>query len=124
MHPLVANPSLGCVSRYCPSTLYGELVRGLHTRLLGGNRELTHLGADNECAATIDTLLHSPLSYTTVRELGDARCVEAVRALTLRVCNTATDATAARLVQKQLAQALLRWSLLREDSTPIEGASV
>ena len=53
-----------------------------------------------------------------MRELGDARCVEAVRALTLRVCNTATDATAARLVQKQLAQALLRWSLLRRTPPP------
>ena len=57
------------------------------------------------------------MSYATVRNLGDTACIDAVRALTLKVCASAEsgDAVAARIAQKQLGTALLRWVLLRED---------
>ena len=52
-----------------------------------------------------------------MRELGDAACIDAVRALTLRVCATAEAGCEeeARQAQKRLANALLRWVLLRDD---------
>ena len=69
------------------------------------------------CAEAIDTLLLKPMSYDTVRTLGDAACIDAVRALTLRVCAASDqhDPAEARRAQKRLGTALLRWMLLRED---------
>jgi len=103
---------------YCPSTLYAALNADLPLRLSGDDRARMRSVTGEDCATTIDMLLHSKLSYETVRGLGDAKCVEAVRALTLRACNTAQEATTSRLVQKQLAQVLLRWSLLRAEAPP------
>ena len=78
----------------------------------------------DECTETLNTLLKGPLSYQTVRSVGDARAIDAVRSLTLRVCNAAAaeDDVASRIAQKDLAQALLRWTLLRDDGTrPLGG---
>lgn len=102
---------------YSPSSLYGDLVAAM-SRPIGEDerRQLTSVTPE-ECERTIETLLRAPMSYATVRALGDAACIDAVRALTLRVLSTANagDATASRIAQKQLGSALLRWCLLRDD---------
>ena len=71
------------------------------------------------CQQTIESLLRGQLSYKTVRDLGDARCVDAIRALTMRVVAAADrveeDPNTARVAQKELASAVLRWVLLRAD---------
>ena len=56
------------------------------------------------------------MSHETVEALGDENCMEAVRALTLRVTNAivAGDEAAQRITQKQLATAVLRWVILRD----------
>ena len=101
---------------YSPSSLYNHLSEAVAAPL--GERERAGLTsiAPLDCQATIDTLLRAPMSYATVRGLGDTKCTDAVRALTMRVCTTAEagDATASRIAQKQLASALLRWVLLRD----------
>lgn len=101
---------------YCPSSLYNALSADLPSRLSESEHQRMASTNLSECATTIDELTVQSLSVETVRKLGDAKCIDAVRALTLRACTTVGDATAARLVQKQLAQVLLRWTLLREDS--------
>lgn len=102
---------------YSPSSLYSTLFGHAGTRLTGRDREQMGTVAPAECTETVGTLLRGPLSYETVRSIGDARAIDAVRALTLRVCNAASaeDAVASRNAQKDLAQVLLRWVLLRDD---------
>lgn len=102
---------------YSPGTLYSALYGSVAEPLEAGERSgLTTVHPD-ECMRTIDTLLMNQLSYSSVRELGDAACIDAVRALTLRVCATAEAGCEedSRQAQKRLANALLRWVLLRED---------
>ena len=71
------------------------------------------------CAEAIKTLLLKSMSYNTVRALGDAACIDAIRTLTLQVCAASEqhDAVEACRAQKRLAKALLRWMILREDTT-------
>ena len=105
---------------YCPSSLYNTLSRSLGSRLDETERAAMSSARPEACRETVDALLHGPLSYATVRDLGDAKCVDAVRALTLNVCNassTGINSDAARTSQKELASALLRWVLLRYDKT-------
>ena len=106
---------------YCPSTLYNALSADLPSRLSASEHERMASTKQSDCAATVEALTVKPLSVDTVRQLGDAKCIDAVRALTLRACNSAGDATAERLVQKQLAQVLLRWTLLREEKARAPG---
>ena len=104
---------------YSPSSLYNQLSSSVATPLddsdLKGLTSVTPL----ECQNTIDTLLRAPMSYATVRALGDSKCIDALRTLTLRVCSTAADGdeVSSRIAQKQLATVLLRWALLRDDGT-------
>ena len=104
---------------YCPSSLYNALNTSLGDRLDAEERASLGSVEPEVCQATIETLLRGPLSYKAVRDLGDAKCVDAIRALTLRVCAAADTAaettTASRVAQKELAGALLRWVLLRAD---------
>jgi len=106
-----------CSAWYSPSSLYNDLQSSVGAQLADKERESLSSVTPSKCAQTIDTLLHAPMSYATVRNLGDTACIDAVRALTLKVCATADqgDAVAARIAQKQLGTALLRWVLLRED---------
>lgn len=106
---------------YCPSTLYNALSADLPSRLSASEHERMAFTNQSDCAATVEALTVKPLSVDTVRQLGDAKCIDAVRALTLRACDSAGDATAERLVQKQLAQVLLRWTLLREEQACAPG---
>lgn len=111
---------------YSPSTLYIDLNASLGQTLAPEDKSNLTTVAPGECEQTIATLLRAPLSYATVRGLGDAKCIDAVRALTLRVCATGEsgDPMASRIAQKQLASALLRWCLLREDGPPGGAESV
>lgn len=54
--------------------------------------------------------------YDTVKTLGDELCIDATRALTLKVCGDLIegDDVSQRISQKQLASALLKWVLLRD----------
>lgn len=104
---------------YSPSTLYSTLLEHAGTRLAGKDREQMGTVASAESTHTAGVLIRGPLSYDTVRSVGDARAIDAVRALTLRVCNAASaqDAVASRNAQKDLAQVLLRWVLLRDEAS-------
>lgn len=115
-----------CSAWYSPSSLYNDLTTSVGAPLADEERKSLTSVTPSTCAATINTLLHAPMSYATVRELGDTACIDAVRALTLKVCSTAEarDPVAARIAQKQLATALLRWVLLRKDETESAAADV
>lgn len=114
-----------CSAWYSPSSLYNDLSASVGSQLADNERQTLSSVTPAKCAATIDTLLHAPMSYATVRDLGDTACIDAVRALTLKVCATAEqgDQVAARIAQKQLGTALLRWVLLREDEMETAAAS-
>ena len=109
------NPS----AWYCPSSLYTALSGSLSSRLDDNERANLNTIEPEVCQQTIESLLRGPLSYQAVRNLGDAKCVDAIRALTMRVVAASdlqkTDPTAARAAQKELASAVLRWVLLRAD---------
>ena len=67
--------------------------------------------------AAIDRLLRGQMTRDNVVDLGDDACLDATRSLTLRVCADLIngDLAAQRISQKQLASALLKWTLLREE---------
>jgi len=110
----LAHPS----AWYSPGSLYHALHAGVGEPLEASERAGWRSVAPEACAAAIDTLLLKPMSYDTVRALGDAACIDAVRALTLQVCAASEhqDAAESRRAQKRLGTALLRWMLLREDA--------
>jgi len=114
-----------CSAWYSPSSLYNDLVQTVAAPLADGERQTLTSVTPTTCAQTIDTLLHAPMSYATVRNLGDTACIDAVRALTLKVCASAEagDDVASRIAQKQLGTALLRWVLLREDEMQAAAAA-
>lgn len=106
---------------YSPSSLYNDMCKGLSVPIDAATRQsLTSLTPET-AKNTIRTLLHAPLSYNTVRSLGDSACIDAIRSLTLKVCDTAAapatpeNANMMRGAQKDLARALLRWVILRKD---------
>ncbi len=96
---------------YSPSTLYNELIENTQ-KLQNDEPEMSE-----ECTQTIDTLLHSPLSYETIHSLGDKKCVEAIHELTIRACKQIKngDEISSKIAQKQLASCLLKWCLLRQE---------
>lgn len=102
---------------YCPSSLYSELSKSVGQPLSTTEKSSMGSVVPEECKRTIETLLRAPMSYATIREIGDPACIDAVRVLTMRVCAAGAnaDATASRVAEKQLACALLRWVLLRDD---------
>tara|TARA_X000001036_G_C20580570_1_gene766573 strand:+ start:61 stop:972 length:912 start_codon:yes stop_codon:yes gene_type:complete len=98
---------------YGPSTLYHELcaIAAHRTESMGLRAD----ALDDETARGVETLLRAPMAEST-GALGDAGCAQAVHALTLRACTDLVggDATAQKVSQRQLAQGLLRWVVLRE----------
>ena len=102
---------------YSPGSLYHALHAAVGEPLEATERAGWRTVEPRACAEAIDTLLLKPMSYDTVRTLGDAACIDAVRALTLQVCAASDqhDPAEARRAQKRLGTALLRWMLLRED---------
>jgi len=122
----ILRPHCDAVNRhpatYTPGTLYTALRQHAATHLTGQSREQmsdTPSGASTE---TVDALLRGPLSYETVQCVGDDRCIDAVRSLTLRVCNAAAaqDDVATQIAETKLASVLLRWVLLRKESCTAE----
>tara|TARA_Y100000817_G_scaffold297684_1_gene274222 strand:- start:9181 stop:10176 length:996 start_codon:yes stop_codon:yes gene_type:complete len=102
---------------YGPSTLYSELcdrAADYGMALAGG--EPSPLMLPKHTEESIDALLRKPMTHDTVHNVGDEGCMDAVRALTLRVTDAlgAGDLAAQRITQKQLATALLRWVILRQ----------
>lgn len=101
---------------YGPSTLYHECcdtARWRGERM--GASEYTGMPAST--AASVEQLLRGIMTQDTVSSVGDAGCMEAVRALTMRACSALSqgDETSQRLTQQQLATALLRWVILRQE---------
>ena len=100
---------------YGPSTLFQELSATAQWR---GERmgACDYQGMSMQAAASVEKLLRGVMTPDTVSEVGDALCMEAVRALTMRACTalSQSDETAQRITQQQLATALLRWVILRE----------
>ena len=101
---------------YGPSMLYRELVAA-------ATSNASAIGAENwtgvpvEVEGDLDQLLRGVMSQETVANVGDEGCNNVVRSLTMRACNALLegDASMQRLTQQQLATALLRWSVLREE---------
>lgn len=94
---------------YSPTTLYAELTttKPSQTRTVSVQ--------DRHTTSTITTLLHAPLSYATIRALGDVRCANAIACLSADVCTAIEEGVGYEQAQKRLARALLRWVLLRDD---------
>lgn len=99
---------------YGPSTLYHEVCATANWKgeRMGASE---YTGMSIETSGHVEKLLRGVMSSETVNEVGDVGCMEAVRALTMRVCNTLSqgDSMSQRLTQQQLATALLRWVILR-----------
>jgi hypothetical protein len=100
---------------YGPSTLYRELS---HVATWKAER----MGAESwegmplTTAHHVESLLRGVMTAETVNQVGDAGCLKAVRALTMKACSALakSDAVAQRISQQQLATALLRWVILRD----------
>jgi hypothetical protein len=96
--------------------LYRELVSSATSKASSVGAE-SWTGVPAEVEGDLDQLLRGVMSQETVASVGDEGCNNVVRALTMRACNALIecDASMQRLTQQQLATALLRWSLLREE---------
>ena len=99
---------------YSPTTLFTELAATCAWRSeKSGMAE--YGGVPPETAVDVDRLLRGVMDTETIADIGDAQCLECVRALTMRACNALAhgDTVQQVLTQKQLASALLRWVILR-----------
>ena len=103
---------------YSPGSLYHALHAGVGEPLEASERAGWRSVTPEACAEAINTLLLKRMSYNTVRALGDAACIDAIRTLTLQVCAASEqhDAAESCRAQRRLAKALLRWMILREDT--------
>ncbi|MEK9933949.1 MAG: hypothetical protein VW555_04490 [Luminiphilus sp.] len=106
----LAEPS----ASYGPSRLFHELSEraALHGRHIGA---ASFSSIEDDTAIAIDRLLRAPMTRENVQAIGDEQCHAAVKALTMKVCNSllSGEELAIRLSQRQLADALLRWTILR-----------
>tara|TARA_B100001057_G_scaffold466324_1_gene523355 strand:+ start:264 stop:1136 length:873 start_codon:yes stop_codon:yes gene_type:complete len=94
---------------YGPATLYAELCSELRTRAIVPST--TSMGDD--ISTHVDKLLRQ--RDEDVSCMNDAEFMSAIRVLTLKAsaAETSDDAAMAVMTQKQLANALFRWSVLR-----------
>jgi len=97
---------------YGPSSLFIELSRKKRMQTYADHLD-RHVGVSNETGRHAQEILirHSD---EEVRRLSSTECAAAIELLTARACRTTAsgDPTVARIAQKQLAKALLRWSLI------------
>lgn len=100
---------------YGPATLYQELCQkaafaGVHVA-----SQSSHISTEVE--NNIDTILRKPMTHENIAQIGDQGCMDAIRALTTRATDALVmrDSAAERITQQQLATALLRWVILRND---------
>lgn len=102
-------------SWYGPTTLFHELQ---HQASWQGSRigAAEWTGMDGDTAVSVEQLVRGVMDPETVHGIGDAKCLKAVEALTMRACNALLkgDASSQRTTQQQLASALLRWTILRD----------
>lgn len=96
---------------YGPSSLY--VATAAHAAAVSASWPVD--AADPATATSVEQLLRSKETAETVAAVGDAGCAASVRALTLRVCSELQggDTVSIALAQRQLATALLRWTILR-----------
>lgn len=94
---------------YGPASLYAELCGDLRDQRI--RPESTLMAPDT--TRVVEALLRS--SDAAVAMLSDAECTAAVRALTLKAAAAEAfgDSAACQMTQRQLANALLRWSVMR-----------
>lgn len=94
---------------YGPASLYAELCGDLANKAIAP--ETTMLSTEQ--AEVVDVMLRH--SDDEVKNLGDKKSLEAIRALTLKAASAEAfgDSAMKTLTQKQLATALFRWSVLR-----------
>jgi len=94
---------------YGPTSLYKELCNDLESQSILPNS--SNVGVD--VAMHVDCLLRQ--SDCEVAKLSHESSMQAIRALTLKAsaAQSCGDSVMAVLTQKQLANALLRWSILR-----------
>tara|TARA_B100001094_G_scaffold25343_1_gene21187 strand:- start:5210 stop:6082 length:873 start_codon:yes stop_codon:yes gene_type:complete len=95
---------------YGPATLYGELLEKLRQRNI--LPESTLMSAST--SESVDCILRKR-DEDVMAMLDDKACLNAIRALTLKVASAETygDSLSQKISQRQLATALLRWSVLR-----------
>lgn len=110
-----ASPVNENANWYAPSTLYHAVAS--HAAAVSAAWPVDAL--DDKVSQSIERLLRSPETPATVAEVGDEACAQSVRALTLRVCSELQggDPVSNALVQRQLATALLRWTILRDSES-------
>lgn len=100
---------------YGPTTLYHELQ---HQASWQGDRigAASWGGMDSDTSVAVEQLVRGIMSPDVVHDIGDAKCLKVVEALTMRACNALLkgDAVSQRTTQQQLATALLRWTILRD----------
>lgn len=95
---------------YSPSSLFSELSENLRARpVVSESSEL-----NQQSLMAVESLLRD--SNESLRSLSDIDALTAFRVLTLKTASAEVlaDETAQVLAQKQLALALLRWSVFRE----------
>jgi len=103
---------------YGPSTLYRELVHAASLKSYAVDTE-DWSGVTSEVEEDLEQLLRGVMSRETIASIGDSGCNEVVRALTLRASSALNkgDDSMRRLTQQQLATALLRWTILRDETS-------
>lgn len=103
-------------SWYSPTTLFLEMSSGEKretiSSFLTDTSSLKSVAEEEEETLAMHHLLHG--SDDEVRTLTDHACRSAIRSLATRACSEGLDDTARRIVQKQLATALLRYSLVNQ----------
>ena len=103
---------------YSPSSLYSAIQSDIQTRLSSHlDTEFNELkpADEEECAASIETILRGPLSARSLQELGHVKCVQAIRQLTHRVVGYSIDDVnqeERHVAERELGDAILKWSLL------------
>ena len=100
---------------YGPSRLYNELVATATQKACSTESEC-YTKASEKVECNLEMLLRGVMSNETIAEIGDEGCNEVVKYLTYRTCSALfeSDGSMQRMLQKQLATALLRWSILRD----------
>lgn len=100
---------------YGPATLYQEVCdkaafAGVHVA-----SQSNHISAEIE--NNIESILRKPMTHANIADIGDQGCMDVIRALTTRVTDALVmqDTAAQRITQQQLASALLRWVILRNN---------
>ncbi len=103
---------------YSPSSLFTAIQSDLELRLAGlAETEFADLKAENqeECNESIERILRGPLSARSLHDVGNERCVAAIRQLAYRVVESYAPGVSASdrcIAERELGDAVLKYSLL------------